>query len=261
MREPLRFLLLCLLVSLFKQPLLPAQNPDPSSTMAVSPELISINALYKGTDVSIRADLPGACDGAVVKIQGADHDEVLSRKGKVSIIWMNVDEVTVSNAPGIYILNSSGPLDRICAPEEQNRLMLGYDALQERIVIRGKKGSAGSDFSEFIMLKEHSGSYQRSATGRLIQDAAGKTAFEAVLHVPPVMPSGDYQIQLYCFKNLVLLGQSSASLRVEKVGVPNYLYSLAFDHPAAYGLLAIVIAMATGIVMGTVFGSRNRRKQ
>ena len=36
-------------------------------------------------------------------------------------------------------------------------------------------------------------------------------------------------------------------LRVEKKGIPKYLYSFAFDHPAFYGLFACIIAMATGI--------------
>jgi hypothetical protein len=50
-------------------------------------------------------------------------------------------------------------------------------------------------------------------------------------------------------------------LRVEKKGIPKYLYSFAFDHPAFYGLFACIIAMATGIIMSLVFGSRKRKKR
>ena len=260
MRKSFRFILLFVLASLSKQDLLPAQIPDAAPSVSVAPDLISINAFYKGTDVNVRADLPFACDGAVAKIQGMDEKETLNKKGKVSIFWLNVDEVNVTNAPGVYILNSSAPLDRICSLQEQNRLLLGYEALKERIHIQSKKSLSGSEFSEFVMLKEHNGSYQRSTTAQLVSETANKTVFEAMLHIPPVMPSGTYQIQLYFFKDLAISGQAHAPLRVEKVGVPNYLYSLAFNQPAAYGLLAIFIAMATGILMGVIFGSRSRRK-
>jgi uncharacterized protein (TIGR02186 family) len=260
MRKSFSFILLFVLASLFKQDPLPAQIPDAAKHVSVVPDLIRINAFFKGTDVNVRADLPYACDGAVVKIQGTDEKETLSKKGKVSIVWLNVDEITVTNAPGVYILNSSGPLDKICALKEQNRLLLGYEALKERIRIQSKKSMSGSEFSEFLILKEHSGSYQRSTAAQLVSEAADKTIFKAMLHIPPVMPSGTYQIQLYFFENFVLRGQAQAPLRVEKVGIPHHLYSLAFNHPAAYGLLAIVIAMATGILMGVIFGSRSRRK-
>jgi uncharacterized protein (TIGR02186 family) len=261
MRKPIGPIVLFVLVSLFKQDPLSAQIPDAAPPVNVAPDLIRINAFYKGTDVSVRADLPYACDGAVVKIQGTVEEETLNKKGKISIFWLNVGEVTVSNAPRIYILNSSGPLDKICSLQERTHLLLGYEALQERIRLRSNKDLTGSEFSEFVILKEHSGSYQRSTTVQLIPGDADTTVLKAMLHIPPVMPSGAYQIQLYFFKNLVLRGQTQTPLRVETVGVPNYLYSLAYNHPAAYGLLAIVIAMATGIVMGVIFGSRSRRKQ
>jgi hypothetical protein len=255
------FFLLLLLVAWNKQSLLPAQTPDGSSQIDVIPDLISIGAFYKGTDVNIRAELPDGCDGVVLKIQGEDEEITLSRKGKVSIFWLNVDEVAVSKAPGIYMINSSGPLDTICALKDQDAWTLGYKALQKRIHMQSRRDLSGSEFSEFIMLKEHGEAYQRLTTAQLIRAAGNSPKLEAVFHIPPVMPSGDYQIQLYCFENLVLMEQFDAQLRIEKIGLPNWLYSLAFAHPAAYGLLAIIIAMATGAVMGLIFGSRSRRKQ
>ena len=260
MRRRFSFLLLLLSIGLSSQNFLRAQTQEELSNLDVDPDLISINAFYRGADVSIRAGLPDGCDGAVLKIQGEDEEIKLNRKGRVSIFWLNVDEVTVSNAPGIYMINSSSPLDGICTLKDRNAWTLGYEALEKRIRIQSGKELSGSEFSEFITLKEHNGSYARITTAQLLRNAAGQPALKADFHIPPVMPSGRYQIQLYCFKDLVLTAQSSAELRVEKIGLPNYLYSLAHTHPAGYGLLAIVIAMATGIIMGLVFGSRSRRK-
>ncbi len=260
MSKLFKFRILFILVFIAKPGCLLAQGLSQSPEIKIAPDHVSINAFYKGSDVMVSADIPSVCDGAVVKIQGEDEKTILNRKGKVSIFWLNVGEVTFTNAPVIYILNASNPLDSICASEEQKRLMLGYAALKERIIIDCETALSGTEFDEFVRLKEHNGSYQNSLTAELLPALDRNTRFTSVLHIPPVMPSGNYQIKFYYFKNFALTGQTSAVLSIEKVGIPNFLYSLAYSHPAAYGLLAIVIAMATGIIMGMIFSSRPRRK-
>jgi hypothetical protein len=42
-------------------------------------------------------------------------------------------------------------------------------------------------------------------------------------------------------------------LTVAMVGFPAFLASLAFQHGAAYGVLAVVIAIVTGFAMGFLF--------
>lgn len=258
---PLFFLLFLMCVPGFPF----AQDPDGRETteLSVVPGRVRINAFYKGTDVMVLADLPLDCDGAVVTMRGDEEKVTLKRKGKVSIFWLNVDDVTVSDAPGIYILNSSDPLENICAMDLRHSLLLGYDALKQHASIYGKNALSGSEFSDFVKLKEHNGSYQQYSTARLNPsdgDGKGRT-FKAVLHIPPVLPSGDYRIRLFYFKDLALLGESSAEFNVEIVGFPKYLHSLAFNHPAFYGVFACVIAMTIGMAMGFIFGSKGRRKR
>ena len=196
----LRFpiLVACILLSAPSFRAAPIPEEREATNLSVTPEVIRINAFYKGTDVEVSADLPIDCTGAVVKIQGDDEEITLKRKGRVYFFWLNIDDVTISDAPDVYILNSSIPLDRLRAVDPQHTLLLGYDALKEHINIRCKNALSGSEFSEFIKLKEHNGSYQENATAQLLP-AAGKThnSFKAVLHIPPVMPSGEYRIQYY----------------------------------------------------------------
>jgi uncharacterized protein (TIGR02186 family) len=264
MRTMFRSLLLISSLFIFAPGLHAAQPSEDteSSHISIVPDIIHINAFYKGTDVAISADLPIDCDGAVVKIQGEDERITLKRKAKVYIFWLNVDDVTVSNAPDIYILNSTAAPESISAIEARRSLLLGYDALMEHIDFQGKNALSGSEFFEFIKLKEHNGSYQQNATAQLLPSPdKERNSFNAILPIPPAMPSGNHQVLLYYFRDRTLMGRSSATLRVEKVGLPNYLYSLAFDHPAFYGVFACVIAMAAGITMGLILGSRKRRKK
>ncbi len=50
-----------------------------------------------------------------------------------------------------------------------------------------------------------------------------------------------------------MLSQSQGSLQVQKVGFERIVYSLAFVHPFAYGLLAVLIAVGAGLTAWTVF--------
>jgi uncharacterized protein (TIGR02186 family) len=242
----------------------PAEQDQENSRIArvsVVPDAIDIHAFYKGTDVEVRANLPVDCDGAVVKIQGDAEKISLNKKGRVSFLWLNVDDVTMLNAPDIYILNASAPLENFSDSNTRQQLLLGYEALKEHIKIQGSKALSGSEFPEFVKLKESSGAYRQATTALLASTPDSKhNSFRALLHIPPVMPSGSYQVHLYYFKNRALEGESSTLLKVEKVGIPRYLHSLAFNHPAFYGVFACVIAIVTGIIMSSIFGSRKRPK-
>jgi uncharacterized protein (TIGR02186 family) len=262
MRTLLRYPTLILFMLIFAPGSHATQRPESGGAahLSIAPDTIRIHAFYRGTDIAVSADLPFDCDGAVVKIQSDEEEITLKRKGRVYIFWLNVDDVTLSNAPGIYIVSSSAPLGDISKGETRQTLLLGYDALKEHVNINARNDLVGSEFTDFIKLKEHNGSYQLNTEGQLLPAADGKgKSFKAFLHIPPVMPSGDYRILLYYFKNRALAGESGASFIVEKVGLPNYLHSLAFEHPAIYGLFACIIAMATGIIMSLIFGSRRKR--
>ena len=78
----------------------------------------------------------------------------------------------------------------------------------------------------------------------------------AVLPLPSAVPPGEYEVELFCFKAGELIARSSAPLIVERSGLPKLMTDLAFNHAAAYGVLAIVVAMTVGIIMGVIFRSR-----
>ena len=73
--------------------------------------------------------------------------------------------------------------------------------------------------------------------------------------VPSGMPSGDYDIHLYCFREGNLVEERAARLNIDRIGLPHFMINLAYNHAAEYGLLAIIVAMAAGIIMGVIFSS------
>ncbi|MEW5994822.1 MAG: TIGR02186 family protein [Candidatus Zixiibacteriota bacterium] len=248
------YILLCLpwfVTSAFANAL---SSESPIELTAV-PAHIQVGALYHGAKVHIFAEVP-TCDGAVIKVEGGNDEVVLNKKGKVAVIWLNVAQVTAKNAPQVYILAASDHLANICSPQERERLGLGIESLRKRITFESDKSLTGLEFEEFVKLKEHIGTYDVDTRIDVRPAGEDKQRLSAVLPIPSAMPPGQYTVQLFCFQDGNLVNQAAVQLSIDKVGLPLLLTSLAFEHAAAYGILAIVVAMMAGIIMGIIFSSR-----
>jgi hypothetical protein len=47
--------------------------------------------------------------------------------------------------------------------------------------------------------------------------------------------------------------RTTTELQVKQVGLPAFISKLAFERGALYGLLATIIAIAAGLLMGVIF--------
>jgi hypothetical protein len=114
-------------------------------------------------------------------------------------------------------------------------------------------------FLEFIKLQEHMGLYRVLPRAIALTPAgAGLLNLSASIPIPPVVPEGQYRVSLYCFEGGTAFTNSSLALPVEKVGLPEGLRVMAFEHPARYGILAILVALAAGVTMGLLFGGKGK---
>jgi uncharacterized protein (TIGR02186 family) len=254
----IRFVCIFLLASLTAAGAACREAKEALVELTAVPDRIEIGTLYHGTDVRVAADVP-LCDHAVITIVGPDREIVLNRKGRLAVIWMTVAHVTVKNAPQVYVLAASGSINAICPPEERRRLGLGLESLRGSIEFESDEGLTGREFDEFVKLKKHDGSYAVSARVVLGPENGDRRTLSAVMPVAASTPPGVYPVRLYCFTADSLVAQASVPITIEKVGLPRFTTALAFQHAAAYGTLAVLIAMLAGITMGVIFSSRPGR--
>ena len=64
---------------------------------------------------------------------------------------------------------------------------------------------------------------------------------------------GDYKVCLSVIQDGRVVSHNCTGLTVALVGFPAWLATLAYQHGAAYGVLAVVIAIVTGFAMGFIF--------
>ena len=84
----------------------------------------------------------------------------------------------------------------------------------------------------------------------------GRSLFRGSIDLPVNVPIGRYATQVYLFRDGKLLSQSQSSLQVHKVGFERVVYMLAFRYPLAYGLLAVLMAVAAGLLAYSAFRRR-----
>lgn len=231
--------------------LMPATPAWPAK-IRVHPDMVEIGAFFQGAEVALEGQMPSGCE-AVVEVCGAEVNETLLRKGRRAGLWMTVGEIEVQDAPNFYLVLSSTPQIPELNGEETP---WGFPALKSRLKIRGALADREKDrFSlEFLRLKE-SEEFYGSLPGTLqVQNSPeGQAEFKGAFHLPAKVPPGHYQVRLSVVKDGRILEQKSETMEVRVVGFPAFLTTLAYEHGALYGIMAVVIAIATGFLMGFLF--------
>lgn len=77
--------------------------------------------------------------------------------------------------------------------------------------------------------------------------------FSATLTIPSMMSAGAYEVVAIAVKDGRVLEQAQEALNLELSGLPEIISSMAYDRPLLFGIMAVVIAVATGLIIGFIF--------
>jgi len=217
----------------------------------VDPDALHIRENFQGAPLTLSADIPEGA-GAVMEIRGAAHEDHLLRQGRRAGLWMSVGEVTVQGAPSVYLLMSTTDV----AAHSDSGTKWGYEALRKQMKFFGSipHDGAGALFEQFVKLKESESLYGLfPGSLKAVRTTNGRETIEGQLMLPSNITPGNYRIVLSVLNSGKLVEQRSLELPVTMRGLPAFLASLAHKHAMLYGLVAVVIAIVTGFVMGFIF--------
>lgn len=232
----------------------------PRAQLTISPERIPVTSFYHGSTLTADVVVPSGSEIAL-KLEGGRSRVTFNRKGRVFLLWMNVGDVTIDNAPHAYILYTSTELSELASGETLQRWGLGLDAVAPQIETRGEGIDRETMLLEFFNYKEKSGLYRRSY-GSLRPDLRddGHDQYSVSIPLPSTIPVGRYLVGLYVFRDGRIVQRASEAVTIEKTGFPLFVSRLAREHEAEYGLLAIVVAVMAGFFIGLVFSRVGRRR-
>ena len=224
----------------------------------VNPETIRIGAFFSGSHLSVSGNLPSDCE-AVIEAIGPQVEEELMRKGRRWDLWMNVGEIDIFDAPRLYYVMSSDPA---LLAGTHNDPAWGYAALRKEATFKGTSvgGPNPQLFDEFIRLKEEQGLYGKfPAAVQRTESDEGRITVRGVFHFSTRVAPGPYRVCLSAVKEDRIIQRRCTTLEVSLTGLPAFLSLLATNHAVLYGLMAIAIAVAVGLLSGFAF-KRGRKK-
>lgn len=248
-KKSFAIVLLCLAVGL--------GSADAATDLSVTvlPEQISIGAAYNGARLSVAGEIPSDAS-ALVRITGEQEHYTLKQKGRaLGVLWMNLDSVTISNLPSVFILYL--PREAVAGNNARpawQTLGLGLEGLRKQADIVARDDDKVGLFDEFVKLKKKAGLYGVVVDAVRYGAAAGPVkSFEAVLRLPAALPQGRYQIQVFAVTNGVVEATAERTIDAVEVGMPAWISAMAFNHGAIYGVLAVLVAIVAGLLTGILF--------
>jgi uncharacterized protein (TIGR02186 family) len=217
--------------------------------IAIKSNFAGIEILIFGSvDFSARPAPDTGIYDVIVVIRAPGQALVARRKQRVAGIWVNGPGETYPSVPGFYAVLSTRPLRAITSDETLKSLGIGLGNLDFG---RPATDPADETFrSAVIDLKERQRLFQEQDDGVTF---IGRSLFRASVDLPVNVPIGRYTAGVYLFRDGQLVSKNQSTLEVNKVGFERLVYLLAFRYPFIYGLLAVVVAVVTGLIGWVAF--------
>jgi len=150
--------------------------------LRVSPDSVQIGTFFDGQTVTVEGSIPAGAQ-AVLEVVGNSANEHLMRKGRRGFLWMNVGEITVHDAPSLYLVMSTAKELLTSAAGEAT---WGYQALEKRMAFSGKIETAERPLfmKQFLELKESEHIYATYPGALKVKAAGGQSAVAGRFFLP-----------------------------------------------------------------------------
>jgi uncharacterized protein (TIGR02186 family) len=218
----------------------------------ISQDIIQITSNYTGTDIVVFGAIERAQNAQgrdiVVVVRGPDEPMTVRRRDRVAGIWVNRDAAKFDGLPAYYYLASTEPIARIAPPEALARYGIGLQALRPSSI--GSHHDPEPFRQAAIRYHRRTGLYVESP-GSI--DFLSETLFRTKVPVPAGVTRGQYNVEVYLFRDGEVVSAQSTPLFVDATGLERRLFNLAHDAPLSYGLACVFMAMLLGWISSVLF--------
>lgn len=248
MKTQLPLLLAIVGIVLSDVPLKDAHAAD-QLTGDVSSRLIAITSNYTGAELILFGSRIGEGD-VVAVVRGPTQSDVVRRKTRFAGIWVNTEALIFDEVPGFYAVAASRPLPEIAKQALWSQLQIGaeYLKLDPREDVTDVKVYPYRE--ALINNKEKGGLYLRQV-GKI--NFIGNTLFRTSVELPAYAPVGGYFVMFYLIEGGEVVETRNTFFFINKTGLERAVFDFAINEPAAYGLLAVAIAVFAGWLAGVMF--------
>ena len=139
---------------------------------------------------------------------------------------------------------------------ERNAIWLNFVRLAPaaRSVIEAQPGELKAFKDAVIRLKQKEGLSLTADYGVIF---IGQSLFRSSITLPANVPVGPLTARVYLFREGELLSTFSSRVKFEREGLELWLYRFAMRQPVLYGLMAMFVAVAAGLLASAAFRRRD----
>jgi uncharacterized protein (TIGR02186 family) len=179
-----------------------------------------------------------------VSVRGPVNGVTVWKKRRAGPVWINREKLEFDTAPSFYAALGTADIGSMAPFEERAAYELGLDTLRLQSAPADLHEEAQSDFRHaLIEAKRAAGLYLESDTG---VERSGESLFRARFFLPPAAGPGLYRVKVLLIQDGKIKGTSLSHVRIEKTGVERLLSNASATQPWAYGVIAVLIAVAVG---------------
>lgn len=217
----------------------------------LSKHQIEITAGFDGAELLLFGyDSKGA--EVIVIVRGPLESIAVREKARTAGIWINQNEVTFERAPSFYFvattdgLRGDGKLETVLRNLGVGPRYLGLSP--QKTTLSDERVNEFRD--ALVDLRERQHLYAKEP-GRVVMRK--DRLFRATVPFPAATPVGDYTVIVYEVIDGWPIVGAETPLKVRKAGFGAFVYNTAHEHPALYGIVAILIALVAGWFGGWAF--------
>ena len=235
--------------------LLPAQAQE-EVVAGLSQNSVALTVNFEGSNIlifgAVRRDgaIPDGPLDVIVSVEGPPQAATIWRKARRAGIWVNTESQEVRAAPSFYAVASTAPLPNILSPEAD----LDYRISTRLAIFEARGGGDATDPAAFtealIRIRQNAGLYQEGQTPVALER---DTLFTTRITMPKNIVEGSYVARIFLLREGAVVDEHEAFIDVRKAVLERWLYSLAYDQPALYGLLSLLVAVFFGWGASAVF--------
>jgi uncharacterized protein (TIGR02186 family) len=211
-------------------------------TVDLASSSVDITTGFTGSQVVLFGVKKEPGELAVV-VRGPTRRTVVRRKEQVLGMWMNKESVEFLDVPVYYDYAVSVPEPLIAPVEELHKNKIGLNALDFRALGDEDDATALGFKEALIRNRQRRGLYPLEPENIVFLN---DSFFRVNFYMPSNVPTGEYSVRTYLFREGKLKDVQSTSLRVAQTGFSARLYSFAHKQSLAYGLVAVFMAVAFG---------------
>ena len=221
-----------------------ARAAEPLS-VDLSRHVVSISAGFAGTDLLLfgAVDLPG---DIIVVVRGPHQRVVVRKKERVGGIWINTESFAFADVPGYYGVASTRPLADVASPVVLELHGIGVEHLRFEPAATAANVSrdlSGQSFDALSRIKQDQGLY-----GNEVGEVSfvGERLFRTSVRLPANVPTGTYDVKVFLLRDGGVAGIRTTPLVIEKAGIGAAIFRFAHVNSAAYGFVAVLLALVAG---------------